>query len=593
MHVELERTVALKLISPERATDPAWRARFWRESRLAAGLDHPAILTVFDSGEHDGLLYVTMRLVDGPDLGRRVRTYGPLDATVAVDLVAQVASALDAAHSRGLVHRDVKPANILLEPPRAFLGDFGLAKPLHDTGGPTTTGDWLGTVDYAAPEQISDGHADARSDVYALTGVLYTALTGRAPFPRQDLAAIMWAHVHAPPPRMDSPEQRALGDVVARGMAKDPDARFATAGELARAARAAIHEPSPAALSTVTTPSPAPPPAPSAPAGPSRRRLPWLVAAAAAVAAVVVAAAFALTGGGGRALDAQVTVEGIRLPGRPIDVAFADGRAWVAIAGASNRPGTLVAVEGHKPSEPLQLPGQPLALAAGDHALWVLLDNGLQRIDAEKRRPVGGPIDVDTSSDSRVAVGEGAVWVSDPFDDTVIRIDPDTSRVRPFRVLRGVGGPLTAGEGAIWVLASNNDTDSNFVTPVNPRSGESRDSIRVGRQGFLGAILAVPSGVWVGDVNANALRRIDPGDRRLTSTVLSLNQGTAALAEGDGVLWATDGSGQIVARVDPSKRDFGGPPVPVAAGNLGRVAVGGGAAWVTNADRWTLLRLGY
>src|SRR3954471_23213005 len=140
VHLELERPVALKLIAPARAADEAWRARFRRESRLAAVLEHPAILAVYDSGEHAGLLYVTMRLIEGGDLGRRLATEGSLAPAEAVALVEQLASALDAAHARGLVHRDVKPANVLLEPPRAFLGDFGLAREIQDSAGPTATG---------------------------------------------------------------------------------------------------------------------------------------------------------------------------------------------------------------------------------------------------------------------------------------------------------------------------------------------------------------------------------------------------------------------------------------------------------------------
>ena len=157
VHLGLERPVALKLIAPGRAGDEAWRARFRRESRLAAALEHPAILAVYDAGEHAGLPYVTMRLVEGGDLGRRLAGQGPLAPAAAVELVEQLASALDAAHARGLVHRDVKPANVLLEPPRAFLADFGLARAVHDSAGPTATGQWVGSVDYAAPEQISEG----------------------------------------------------------------------------------------------------------------------------------------------------------------------------------------------------------------------------------------------------------------------------------------------------------------------------------------------------------------------------------------------------------------------------------------------------
>jgi serine/threonine protein kinase len=240
-HLGLERPVALKVIAPDLAARDEFRARFRRESRLAAALDHPHVLPIYEAGEHQGVLFIAMRWVDGTDLGHELeRSAGGLGVERAVTLTAQVAGALDAAHARGLVHRDVKPANVLLADEgtveHAYLGDFGLAK-RDDTGGLTETGRWLGTPDYAAPEQIAGGEVGPAADTYALGCVLFAILTGRPPFERESAVAVVYAQIHDPPPRTGV--SAALDAVVARALAKDPARRFASAGELATAARTA------------------------------------------------------------------------------------------------------------------------------------------------------------------------------------------------------------------------------------------------------------------------------------------------------------------------------------------------------------------
>jgi serine/threonine protein kinase len=233
VQLSLERPVALKLIAPELAGDEGFRARFRRECAIAASIEHPGAIPVYDAGESDGLLYVAMRRVDGPSL----RQVLPLPPERAAHVIAQVAGALDAAHDRGLVHRDVKPANVLLEgEARAFLTDFGLAKEISPDPGLTEAGRWLGSVGYAAPEQIRGRAPDARSDVYALGATLFHAVAGRLPFAAQSDAETMRAHLHAPPPAHDSP----LDPVVRRAMAKDPAERYPSAGELGRAALEAV-----------------------------------------------------------------------------------------------------------------------------------------------------------------------------------------------------------------------------------------------------------------------------------------------------------------------------------------------------------------
>src|SRR3954454_5039521 len=223
----LDRTVALKLIAPEVADDEDFRERFKRESRIAASIEHPNVIPVHEAGEVEGRLYIVMRYVDGTDLRELVAREGPLAPERAARIVAQVAEALDAAHARGLVHRDIKPANVLIarrgETDHVYLTDFGLTKHSSGESGLTKTGQWVGTLDYVAPEQIEGGAVDARTDVYALGAVLYQALTGRVPFERDTEVSKMWAHISDPPPSAVAkrPElPRALDAVIARAMAK-------------------------------------------------------------------------------------------------------------------------------------------------------------------------------------------------------------------------------------------------------------------------------------------------------------------------------------------------------------------------------------
>jgi Protein kinase domain len=272
--LSLSRPVALKLIAPEHAADAGFRERFERESRMAAAIDHPNVIPVYGAGEEDGRLYLVMRWVAGTDLHRLLRMEGRLEPLRAARIVVQVAGALDAAHSAGLVHRDVKPANVLLSGQHAYLADFGLTRLAGASDHFTTTGHFLGTVDYMAPEQFRNEAVDARTDVYALACVLYAALTGAPPFPRETVPQTILAHLH------DAPALRGLPPgferVLARALAKAPDERYPSAGDLGRAALAAAEgrsvtetersvargaaAPSPAPHATARRPSPPPTP---------------------------------------------------------------------------------------------------------------------------------------------------------------------------------------------------------------------------------------------------------------------------------------------------------------------------------------------
>jgi len=236
----LDRAVAVKLIAVERAQDPVFRERFEAESRIAASIEHPNVIPVYEAGDDSGLLFITMRLIDGFDL-RRVLELGPMATGRTANVITQLGGALDAAHAHGLVHRDVKPANVLLtleEPEYAYLTDFGVAVRAGALTRVTRAGQWVGTLDYLAPEQIRGEPVGPATDVYALTCVLCHCLTGKPPFVCDTDAATMWAHISAPPPALTEFRPKlppGLDDVVARGLAKDPRDRFGSAGALADA----------------------------------------------------------------------------------------------------------------------------------------------------------------------------------------------------------------------------------------------------------------------------------------------------------------------------------------------------------------------
>ena len=243
-----ERSVALKVIAPELADDPRFAARFQRESAIAAQLEHPNVIPVYAAGDEDGTLFLAMRFVDGTDLRTVIAEAGQLAPYRAAMIVDQVGQALDAAHSQGLVHRDVKPANILIATGGArehvYLTDFGVTRRAESTTGVTLTGTgaFVGTVDYAAPEAARGERVDARSDVYALGCVLFHAITGSVPYPAANQLATLFAHATKEPPKLrdrafDVPV--AFEAVIARAMAKSPADRYPSAGDLGLAAMAA------------------------------------------------------------------------------------------------------------------------------------------------------------------------------------------------------------------------------------------------------------------------------------------------------------------------------------------------------------------
>ena len=259
VHEPLDRHVALKLISPELSADSQFRARFQRECRAAASIRHPNVVPIYNAGEDQGQLFVSMQYIEGADLGRVLALEERLAPSRAAALAADIADGIDAAHRLGIVHRDVKPANVLIESRgdtlHPFLTDFGLAKCVSSSSQLTRTGAILGTLDYAAPEQLEESDIDERTDVYALGCVLFHTLTGRVPYPRETDAGKILAHLREPAPSVSflAPEvPEPLASVVARAMCKDPGDRYPTAGDLGRAALAAVAEGAPGADATHT-----------------------------------------------------------------------------------------------------------------------------------------------------------------------------------------------------------------------------------------------------------------------------------------------------------------------------------------------------
>ena len=248
--LRLERTVAVKLLAPELARNDTFRLRFTHESRAAAAIDHPHIVPIYEAGETDGVLYIAMRYVEGSDLRHVLDRRGPLAPPTALRIAAQVGSALDAAHEHGLVHRDVKPGNILIargtdsdHPEHAYLTDFGLTKKSLSLTGFTTVGQFVGTLDYVAPEQISGRPVDGRCDVYGFACVVYESLAGHPPFRRDDDMALLWAHQYDQPPALTESRPElppSVDGVFATALAKSPEDRHDSCLAFVAALRAAV-----------------------------------------------------------------------------------------------------------------------------------------------------------------------------------------------------------------------------------------------------------------------------------------------------------------------------------------------------------------
>ncbi|HEY6759117.1 MAG TPA: ABC transporter substrate-binding protein [Baekduia sp.] len=579
--LRLGRKVALKLLAAgvTDTDDGRFRRRFLSESRLAASIDHASIIPIYEAGELDGHLFIAMRYVEGTDLATLLRREGPLEPGRALALVEQLASALDAAHAHGLVHRDVKPANVLVarEGTRehVYLADFGLTK--HVTSeGPTASGAIVGTLDYLAPECIEGRPADERTDLYALGCLLFECLTGRVPFPRDSEAAALYAHLEDEPPRPSDlrpglpPE---LDDVVRRALAKDPGERWPSGADLIAATR-------PADSSTTTTAGRA------AEQGAGRRRLAVLGAAAAAAAAIVVALVAVLLGrddDGGLGAIADANAVAVVDPGQaqlkatipvgssPSQIVAGAGALW-----ATNTDGGTVSridPRTRTVSDTIDVGHGPSAVAVGAGAVWVVntLDGTLSQIAPQVARevaviPIGnGP--------SGVCVAGGAVWVAGEYDRAIVRYDPVTRRKTTTR-LDDQPTHLTCGGGSVWASSESSGTVTRLTAGARGRIVH-RTAVGGGASGLAWG----HGSVWVANTTDGTVSRID-GRTGVQTRVIPIGAGTrpANVAVADDGVWVSNERAGTVVHIDPSSNEAG---QPLRIGQLPQgLAVLDGTLWV-------------
>jgi serine/threonine protein kinase len=576
-HLRLKRKVALKVLAPELATDERFRERFLAEAEQAASLDHANVVTVHDAGEAEGLLYIAMRFVQGTDLKGLIEREGALEPVRAADLVGQVARALDSAHAKGLIHRDVKPANVLVThdedgAERALLADFGLTKRPDQTTGLTRTGQFMGSVDYAAPEQFEGRPLDARTDVYSLACVAFECLTGRVPFPREQEAAVMYAHLQSNPPKVSAtrPALPAETDrVIAIGMAKRPADRYRSAGALASALGASIATPKAEG-------------SPRRPSWSRTRRLGLL-----GVAAVVLA--------GG-------VLYGVTRGGKP----HAPGRSPAPPGSGSRGVPASIATGGVLSIDPtgttvLRSIDTSGLLAEGSGFLWVGSKSGVDKVDPSSGKVIAH-IPVPNVDD--IAFGDGYLWTTGGASgqgangaivgESLFRIDPQTNRSKrlalfPPRVSSPSGlspGQLAAGEGFVWITFAA-PTASVQLLKIDERTGEIVDSISTPTE--AAGVTVGEGAVWVrSNLASPYVYKVDPATGNIIGS-LSLGGADDVVAR-DGDVWVADATDDAVIRVDPATVT----QISVLSGPFvqpGSVDVAMGILWVLNRGDCSLVRV--
>jgi ABC-type transport system substrate-binding protein/streptogramin lyase len=538
----LGRPVALKLLATELASDDDFRERFLQESRLAASIDHAGIVPIYDADEVDGLLYIAMRFVDGSDLAALLREAGRLAPERALDLVGQLAEALDAAHARGLVHRDVKPSNVLLarEGTRehVYLADFGLTKTAGDQTR-TRPDQVVGTVLYMAPEVLRGGKPGAASDRYALACVLYKCLVGEVPFSGPNDAAVIYGHLETEPPRAsravaELPE--ALDRVLARGLAKDPDARFASGADLVAAAAAALH---------------------GEDAHRPRRRRRALVAGGLASAAAAAALILALASGG-------------------------DGRAF-----ASTKANAVAVIDvGHRSlTAQVELDGAPSQLAGGAGAVWVTDEEAgtVSRIDPATHT-VRQTIRVGSGA-SALAVEPDGVWVANGRDGTVSLVSPRSDQlVETVRIGTSAGG-ICVTDGFVWVASPSDHS----IVRLDRRSGRKAGSVDI--DDVPGRLACGGGSVWASSESGGSVTQVDTESASVVHKI-EVGGGASGIALGAGALWVANTDDGTVSRIDPSRAVVTATvPISTTAGPS-EVAVLGKAVWIGDRYDGTLARIG-
>jgi ABC-type transport system substrate-binding protein/tRNA A-37 threonylcarbamoyl transferase component Bud32 len=548
------RRIALKLLAPELARDERFRRRFLRETELAASLDHPHVVPTLASGEEEGTLYLAMAYVEGADLRKLLRHEGRLEPERALDLVEQVADALDAAHRAGLVHRDVKPGNILVtqgpDGEHAYVCDFGLARHVSSVSSLTSERGFVGTIDYVPPEQVEGGRIDGRADVYSLGCVLYECLSGARPFDRETELSVLFAHLNDPPPRItdarpDLPE--AFDTVFETGLAKSPDDRYSTCGELAAAARAALQG--------------------RVLARRRRRRRRGLVAAGLLVIAGGAAAAAVLAtqqtpartsfAAQGQPISVRPSALNLidaktrRVDGRvglgtsvPIadtrwNLAFTKRAAWVLL-GAKQRL-VRIALATHKVTTATNLPFSPGAITASGNSVWVTEDNGpnIWEIDARTGKISSGTLR-GGDSEGDVAYGAGSLWLGSGRG--VVRVDPANGRIQRMFGIEGTSGgmQIVFADGAVYAARPGSGT----VVKIDPAA--NRILHRTKLHGWV-SDLAVGGGfVWVSIVPDGAVYKLSEDELGVLSTNPA-GSDPEQISFGGGGLWVANPTGKTVS----------------------------------------------
>jgi len=587
----LGRKVALKVIAPELAQDERFRERFLRESRIAASLDHPHVIPIYQAGDEDGLLFLAMRYVEGYDLAKLVAEEGALEPKRALDLLGQIAEALDAAHEKGLVHRDVKPSNVLIAESagreHCYLGDFGLTKRTGSLSGVTAAGEIVGTLEYVAPEQITGDPLDERSDVYSLGCVLYECLTGQSPFPRATDVALLWAHVHEEPtpPSKARPElPKELDTVLARALAKEPGRRYRSAGELVAATRSALR------LGDAPEPST------------SRSRTRIAIAAGVALLVLAATAAFLLTGGsGGLGTVSPDSVGVIDPSSNTLTAEVPVGRAPEAITtGAGSAWTTNVDDRSVSRIDPANLTVRAAAVNVGQYpsdvlgsndTIWVALGalaqltsiNPTQESATKPIPALGGSAPCGAPFAS-LAIGAGSVWFV-CRGGQLGKVDLATRMARSVEVEAGLVGTsspilpqfedIVFGLESLWIV----DSESNSVIEVDPFVVQKGRTFTVGQDAR--AIAASSDSLWVANYADNTVTRLrfeSPGATPVI-TQIPVGDGPVDVAFGEGAVWVVNQLDRSITRIDAESGDvvktigIGNEPHGIAAGE--------GYVWVT------------
>ena len=497
-HLRLGRRVALKVLAPHLAEDQMFRERFIRESRIAAGLDHPNVVTIYDAGEVEEGLYISMRYVEGSDLGKILQAGGALEPSRTILVLSQVASGLDAAHAQGLVHRDVKPGNVLVEGPgsvmeRAFLSDFGISKRTTTGSGLTRTGQFVGTVDYVAPEQITGEPIDGRTDVYSLGCVLYHCLSGRAPFRADtDVATIYRQLNDAAPVVEDFADTDGLNRVIAKALSKSKEDRYHSCGGLIEAirgplvgaaatptvVRARVERDLPTTGPDLVTDVLVTPPDPEVH---RRSRVAWLATAGVILSVAILGGVLlAARGDGGGGADhggGGLRSNGSATTTTPPATAQPDNLRlnWNLIK-APNLPGDQVMYDVAPTREGLVAVGHADGASSFDHDAAVWSSSDTERWDQSDSASLGGPGDQRAVAVTEFSSNdaEGDVLVVGGWDDLVPAIwwstnggvrlthssSPDlvanAGTIRDFAafgstlVAAGATGPLLTQDAAVW-----------------------------------------------------------------------------------------------------------------------------------------------